>query len=621
MCALLLGCALFAGCPPPAPPVRPNDDRERSDALAGDLAEARAGVKDERLAALLVDHWRWVLEDDPLYATEVGVHALDDRLPDRSPRGYELSRARRRDLLKRARAIDAAPLTPSDALSLEVLRFELESAVRSEGCRFEEWTVNPRDNPITRWNNLPEVHQVKSARDAENLVARYRGIARSIDDEVRMLARGARDGLYAPRESIERVITMHRELAAQPPERWAMASPLAKPIAGSRRDSGDAESGVDEALRRRLRAELLALVKGDIRAALGRYAAYLDGLKGRGREGAESGLVGLPRGPECYRARIHAFTTIALDPESVHTLGRAEIERTDAAITELGKRVFGTDSLAATLGRLRDDRAIYFTSAEQIESEAETALRAAEAAVPRVFGTLPKTPCVVRRIPDYEARFTTIAYYRPPHPGGAKPGEYFVNVLDPATRPRFEARALAFHEAVPGHHTQIAVAQELGSVPAFRRHGTITAYVEGWALYAERLADELGLYRDDLDRLGMLSFEAWRAARLVVDSGVHARGWTREQATAYMAAHTALSLGNIDNEVDRYVIWPGQALAYKIGQLEILRLRELATNKLGAAFSLPKFHDVLLLSGPVPLTVLAQRVDAFVKRENPAATR
>jgi uncharacterized protein (DUF885 family) len=233
------------------------------------------------------------------------------------------------------------------------------------------------------------------------------------------------------------------------------------------------------------------------------------------------------------------------------------------------------------------------------------------------FGILPKADCIIRRVPDYEAPYTTIAYYRPPHPDGSKPGEYFVNVFEPKTRPRFQARVLALHEAIPGHHLQIAISQELPEMPAFRKHGGFTAYVEGWALYTERLGDEMGLYRDDLDRLGMLSFDAWRAGRLVVDTGIHAMGWSRDRAKAYLAEHTALALNNIDNEVDRYISWPGQALGYKLGQLEIRRLRAEAEAALGDAFSLPAFHDVVLSIGAVSLPVLRDRVAAFVAGQRP----
>jgi uncharacterized protein (DUF885 family) len=243
---------------------------------------------------------------------------------------------------------------------------------------------------------------------------------------------------------------------------------------------------------------------------------------------------------------------------------------------------------------------------------AQDALDRAKAAIPRFFSVLPRTDCVMRETPTYEAPYSTIAYYRQPHYDGTKPGEYFVNTYQPETRPRFELEALTWHESVPGHHLQIALAQELGALPMFRKLDGSTAFIEGWALYTERLAEEMGLYTADLDRIGKLSYDAWRASRLVVDTGIHALGWTRAEAEAFMRAHTALTFVNISNEVDRYIGWPGQALAYKVGQLEILKLRREAEAALGGKFDLKGFHAVVLGAGPVTLPVLGDRVRAWM---------
>src|SRR5688572_26220863 len=232
--------------------------------------------------------------------------------------------------------------------------------------------------------------------------------------------------------------------------------------------------------------------------------------------------------------------------------------------------------------------------------------------MPKWFGRLPRTPCVVKRVEAYEEKDTTIAYYRQPTVDGTRPGTYYINTFAPETRPRYEAEVLAFHESVPGHHTQIALAMEMTGIPEFRKHLGPTAYVEGWALYTERLTEEMGLYSDDLDRMGMLSFDAWRASRLVVDTGLHVKGWSRQQAVRFMVENTALAENNIDNEVDRYIGWPGQALAYKIGQREILALRREAQARLGAAFDIRGFHDTLLAHGAVSLPVLRQQVERWV---------
>jgi len=243
---------------------------------------------------------------------------------------------------------------------------------------------------------------------------------------------------------------------------------------------------------------------------------------------------------------------------------------------------------------------------------AEADLARAKAAIPRWFGRLPKADCVVHEIPATEAPYTTIAYYRQPHLDGSKPGEFMVNTYKPEVRPRYEMAALAAHESIPGHHLQIAIAQELGEMPLFRKVEGTTAFVEGWGLYAERLADQMGLYTSDLDRLGAASFDAWRAARLVVDTGLHDLGWTRAQAEAFMRAHTALTDENISNEVDRYLATPAQALAYKVGQLKILELRARAEQALGDRFDIRGFHDAVLGGGAVTLPVLEAQVQAWI---------
>jgi uncharacterized protein (DUF885 family) len=364
--------------------------------------------------------------------------------------------------------------------------------------------------------------------------------------------------------------------------------------------------------RARQHAALREVVASIILPALARYRDFLrDRILPAARRDRE-GLAGLPDGEACYRAAIAYHVGLPLAAADLHALGLREIARTDAEIAALGKRVLGAPDLAATIAKLRGDPALYFRSREEILDAAQRALDRAKAAQARFFSVVPKADCVMREIPAYEAPYATIAYYRRPHYDGSKPGEYFVNTYRPETRPRFELEALTWHESIPGHHLQIALAQELGAMPAFRKLEGSTAYIEGWALYTERLAEEMGLYTADLDRLGKLSYDAWRASRLVVDTGLHALGWSRAQAEAFMREHTALTEVNISNEVDRYIGWPGQALAYKVGQLEIVSLRAEAEAALGGAFDLRAFHAVVLGAGAVTLPVLGARVRAWI---------
>jgi uncharacterized protein (DUF885 family) len=324
------------------------------------------------------------------------------------------------------------------------------------------------------------------------------------------------------------------------------------------------------------------------------------------------GLCHVPGGEEAYAALARSHVGLEIEARVVHEIGLREIERIDEAFADLGARVLGVHGQEATLAALQSDPAFRFANAEEVFDTARRTLARAEAAVPRWFGRVPAVSCEVHPIPDESAPHQTLAYYSWPALDGSRPGRFYINLYAPETRPRYEAEALAFHEAVPGHHLQMALAAELDALPSFQRMLGSNAFVEGWALYTERLADEMGLYSSDMDRFGILSFDAWRASRLVVDTGLHALGWTRDEAIDFMREHTALDDGNIANEVDRYIAWPGQALAYKLGQLEILRLRARAEAALGDRFDIRAFHDAVLGSGAVGLSTLAGIVDAWV---------
>jgi uncharacterized protein (DUF885 family) len=333
-----------------------------------------------------------------------------------------------------------------------------------------------------------------------------------------------------------------------------------------------------------------------------------------------AGLCHLPGGVDTYRRALRGFLSRDVEPAELHRLGLAELERIDAELTDLGGRLFGARDLAGVLERLRSDPALRFTDRAEVLATATASTARAEAALDGWFGLRPPAPCEVLALLPHEEATSPAAKYFPPAPDGSRPGRYYVNLSEPEQRPRYDAEALAFHEAVPGHHQQIAVAQQLGDLPTFRRLGMVTVYVEGWGLYAERLADEMGLYSGDLDRIGILSFDSWRACRLVVDSGLHALGWSRQQAIDLLTDHSAVSRRDVAVEVDRYLGWPGQATAYKVGQLELLRLRAEAKQRAGERYDVRAFHDVVLGSGALPLTALQEAVElAFPGPGGPAA--
>ncbi|MEJ7603480.1 MAG: DUF885 domain-containing protein [Kofleriaceae bacterium] len=568
-------------------------------------ADAVAGITDPKLRAVVAEHWEYLMRWAPTYATTLGDHRYDDRLAPRDVAAYEAVANERGSLIERLAAIVPTTLGRVDRVTHALLHDRLVAEHGFDACKFHEWSVDSGGfSLLGELSYLVESHTVNTPQDAQHLLARLRQAATLIDATIENWSRGLGQGRAASAEKVRRAVDQIEGELAKPIEGWAMTMP------------GWAVAPAPEpwpaGTRVRLLGELREIVATGVMPALVRQRDFLrDLVIPRARSGRE-GLAGLPDGDVAYRAAILLHVGLPLAPSELHALGRREIARTDRELAELGGRVLGTSNLASTIARLRTDRALYFETGPELLAAAQAALDRAKAAMPRFFSVLPRTDCVMREIPAYEAPYTTIAYYRQPHYDGSKPGEYFVNTYRPDTRPRFELEALTWHESIPGHHLQIAIAQELGALPAFRKLDGSTAYVEGWALYTEWLAEEMGLYSSDLDRIGRISYDAWRASRLVVDTGLHALGWTRAEAETYMREHTALTELNISNEVDRYIGWPGQALAYKVGQLEIVKLRAEAEVALGARFELPAFHAVVLGAGAVTLPVLGALVADWV---------
>jgi uncharacterized protein (DUF885 family) len=540
---------------------------------------------------------RWA----PTFATRLGDHRYDDQLPKRSKQFLAQLARERAGLLERARGLVPAGGGAADRVTLALFTGELAADVAAEVCRDEQWAISASSNPYAMLSDVAEQHVVKTVADGRNLIARLRQGPVYVTDTIANLRDGVASKRVASAEAVRRTIAQLEAELAKPTAAWAMNLPGQK-----------AQPDWPAGEQARFAAELAAAVD-DLRPSIEQLRDFLrDEVLPVARTGKEEGIGALADGDACYRARILGHLGFERTPAELHPLGKDEIARIDRELAALGKKVLGTPDLATTITRLRTDKALYFDTPEALLAAAQNALDRARAAIPAYFGVLPRADCVIAVIPEHEAPYTTIAYYEGPHHDGSKPGEYFVNTFRPETRPRFEIEALSWHEAIPGHHLQIAIAQELGDVPSFRKHGGSTAYVEGWALYTERLAEEMGLYSGDLDRIGMLSYDAWRASRLVVDTGLHAMGWTRAEAEAYMLEHTALTPENISNEVDRYISWPGQALAYKVGQLEIFALRAQAQAQLGAKFDLRRFHDVVLAQGAVTLPVLRAQVEAWI---------
>jgi uncharacterized protein (DUF885 family) len=590
----LLGAALPAGCKARSP-----------------WYEAANGVRNQELASLCRDAWEFEMSSQPVRATNLGDPRYNSQLPDNSLEGEQRVSEKQREFLQRARAIPREALDENDRMTLEFMSEAWKCSIAESDSEIDvaSWSLDARSGPQVEFLSLAADQPMVTSRDRDDLLERWWLIPLYIDRCRANLQRGVLSGRVAARTSASGVIAQLDKILATP----VRESPL----------SLQARAGeIDAAAYERFFAAVRSTVGLAIYPAFRRYRDEIANMVlPRARDAEHPGLKYLAGGEDYYRLCIVRETSLDLSPEEIHAFGLAEVARIRREIGELGQKVFGMSDVAAIQKKLRQDPAFYFKTADEIEAKAADTLARAEAAVPRAFGIQPKAPCVVVEIPANEAPFTTVAYYREPSADGSRPGRYYINVYDPATRPRYEAEALAFHESVPGHHLQIAIAQELTDLPLVRRHDGSTAFVEGWALYSERLCDELGLYSSDVDRMGMLSYDAWRSCRLVVDTGLHAQGWSRRKAIDYMLENTLLAQNNIENEVDRYIATPGQALAYKLGQREILALRAEARARLGDRFALKEFHDHVLENGAVTLKLLREAIEAWLEQETAAGSK
>lgn len=585
---LALALVCLSGCCPSRQEIVHPTSPQNADAAA-------------RLAALAERMWQWRLETSPELGTYVGDSRYDDRLGDESDAGRARVAAGAQALRDELHAIDPATLAGQDRITWEVMDVDLGQTVDAHRLGFHFWRVDHLYGVHMGFSALVrQNHPRRDAHDLENLLARYRAHAAQVDAVVANLRVGLSRGMIAPRESVRRTIaSLDQELAKAPAERTLEIDPATLPAA------------VPEQTRRAIAAAANEVVEREILPAWARYRAVLaDEILPRTRE--EVGIWTVPNGAEAYRFLVKLHTSLELSPQEIHDRGVAELASIESEMTAIARRLGHTGDLPSFARHVQEDRANYLTTREALLEGFKTIHDRAWAALPRAFGRLPRTHSEVRPMEAFLERDSPAAYYGGPTEDGSRPGIFWANLYQPETRPRYNMEALTFHEAVPGHHLQIALAGELRGLPPLRRHFDSTAYTEGWALYTERLCDELGLYSDDLSRFGMLGYQAWRASRLVVDTGIHHLHWSRGRAIEFMSAHTLLPANEVENEVDRYVVWPGQALAYMLGALEIRRLRAKAEHELGARFDLRAFHDVVLGSGAVGLPTLGRIVDEWI---------
>jgi uncharacterized protein (DUF885 family) len=550
------------------------------------------------VAALADELTELVLDASPVFATLLGVPGREDRLADLTEAGEQELDQALVGVLERARALDPAALSPADRATRAVVVSTAEGMRHHLAAHEAEYTITDMFvAPVASMLSTLPMLVLSTPKQAAGYLARLSGLPAMLAD----VAQRHRGGISAGRVPVAHLVRaaidqIDRYLAAPDQD------PLARPtFEGELPDGREFTAARDEVLAER------------VRPAFARYRDVLaDAVLPHGRDTERVGLCWLPGGDAMYAGLVAAHTTTDRTPEDLHDTGLALIARLADEYREVGERVFGTRDLAVIFDRLRTDPALRWDTADELLDTARTAIARAEAAAPDWFGRLPAQSCQVVPVPEVEAAGAPGAYYLPPALDGSRPGTYFANTHRVGERFRYVAEATAFHEAVPGHHFQLTLAQELTDLPLLRRAFPITAYAEGWGLYTERLADEMGLYSDDVARLGLLTTDSMRAGRLVVDTGLHAKGWSRQQAIDYLRDNTAMAPVEIESEVDRYIAYPGQALAYMVGRLEIQRLRAEAERALGDRFDIRAFHDTVLGSGALPLPELAAVVADWI---------
>ena len=552
------------------------------------------------LASLADRAWTTSLDAEPLSATAVGESGYDGLLADNTPAGLARTDRELRELRRQAEALPADRLTAAERVDRSALVAFLDAELAQQVPMHADWSVDPMLGPQVSLLTVGSYQPVAEPAQAGAALQRWRRMGPYVDQHAANVRAALADGRAPAAVLVRKVVAQLDDLLARPPAESALLDPTRQ----DRPQWTDSE-------RDRFDAELAGLVRDRVLPAFARLrTALVEEVLPAARPDDRAGIGHLPGGAALYRQAIRGFGTVELSAEEVHETGLREVTRNGAELVELGGRTLGTASLAATVDRLRAAGELGFDSREEMVEAARAAVARAEDAVPAWFGLRHTAPCEVLPTPAHEEADSPPAQYRPPAPDGSRPGRFLVNTLHPGSRPRFALEATAYHEAVPGHHLQLDVAQRLTGLPAFRRHSIAPAYAEGWGLYAELLADEMGLYSGDLDRLGARSFDALRSCRLVVDSGLHGLGWTRQQAIDFIRQHTTLAERAAASEVDRYLAWPGQALSYKLGQLEITALRAEARARQVGRFDVRRFHDVVLGQGGLPLVTLREVVTA-----------
>ena len=570
-----------------------------------DVKSTSTNSETEKLHTLFDDAWERELRESPVMASYLGDQRYNDQWGDGSFEAMEASHQADRETLARLAEIDRVALPENEQLNYDLFKREYEDRIASYEQQGYLIPLNQRGG-IQTANELTESLSFTSVKDYEDWIARLNSFGTAVDQTIAMMKRGIEAGRTQPRIINERILP---QIEAQLVDD-AMESGFYDPFREFHEDVPAAEQ-------ERLRNEALAAIRTNVIPAFERMAVFFrDDYLPASRP--EVGIGVTPNGKDYYAYLARRYTTTELTPEEIHQIGLKEVARIRAEMDKIIQQVGFKGSFAEFLTFLRTDPQFYYEDPDELLEAYRAISKKIDPELVKLFGHLPRTPYGVIPIPESIAPDTTTAYYMSPAADGSRAGYYYVNLYKPEVRPKYEMEALTVHEAVPGHHLQLAIQQELGELPNFRRFGGFTAFVEGWGLYSESLGPELGLYQDPYSKFGQLTYEMWRAVRLVVDTGMHYKGWTRERAIKFFMDNAAKTELDIINEIDRYIAWPGQALAYKIGELKIKELRARAEETLGENFDIKDFHDRVLGAGALPLDVLERRINEWIAAQQAA---
>ncbi|HZQ91456.1 MAG TPA: DUF885 domain-containing protein [Terriglobales bacterium] len=559
----------------------------------------------KRLHAIFDREWEYTMQQNPTWASSLGDRRWNNKWPDASLAAIEARQRHRVALLDELKKFPRAQLSAADQLNYDLFRKQTEEAIEEHGFHWYLAPLYQREGPQLA-DELGDQLRFTTVKDYEDWIARLRALPAHLEQVTELMREGVKEHIVHPKVIMQRIPAQIEKQIVADPEQSGFYRPFKRfpadlSAADRERLSAAAREAISNAVVPAYRKFHDFFVRDYLPACFDQVGAWQ-----------------LPRGDAMYAFFVRRYTTTSLTPGQVHEIGLKEVARIRAEMEAIKDKTGFHGSMKEFFTYLRTDPRFFYKSPDDLLEAYKALAKTVDPNLVKVFRTLPRMPYGVKVIPAASAPDTTAAYYQEGAPDGSRAGAYYVNLYKPESRPKWEMTALTLHESVPGHHLQIALAQELGEIPKFRRFGYYVAFGEGWGLYAESLGEDMGLYSDPYDKFGELTYDMWRAVRLVVDTGMHAKHWTRQQAIDYFMENAPKAELDIVNEIDRYIAWPGQALGYKIGQLKFKELRERARQKLGAQFDVREYHEVALGSGAVPLDILERNVDAWIARKSKA---